>query len=346
MVDYRIPADVVDNAARLATIPTSVIWPSEADIIDWNPIYSGRLVKVTDANWEDVDFIKGDILYCNTYDNKWVHHLRRSIGSICRRGGVESELYRKATILKNPVMTHLGDEFANLDDYIGQDITVDLLNKTIYLGIQPTEEIYEDDAQFGYRQLKYLKDNDPNLIEEAKEITPSSKFMPSIVASAEYDKTSKQVVIGLADGIETVFTLPYTPEYPDRTRIYVDKDILVPGLGYTISGNIVTLTKAPVLNSTVYAKDIVFIPEELKLVAVYEFSTDDLENDSDEYIEIDLPFQVESVYDLIVLSYNGILDYERDYELDLETMKLTLKLKPRSGELIEFFQIKEYHLVN
>jgi len=339
--DFRIVPEEKDNAAKLAELPTAIIYPSAEDIFNWNPIFSGKLVKATNDNYIDLEFEKGDILYCDSFNNNYISFFRNATGMICRSGGVESLGYKKAKALTKPIMTDIRNNFPDLDDYIGQDITVDVLNKEIYLASLPVEEIPRNDDQFGYHQLKHLKETKPVIVEKAKRKTPSKKFMPEYIGSATYDTNTKRVVIGRADGVETTFELPYKPDYPDRTRLYNDDDIQKPGLDYVIYTQTVVYATPPPVGTTVYAKDLAFIPEVLQLAAVYEFSNDDLENKSTEIIEIILPFPIVNKKDIILLSYPGLLDYEKDYELDIDSSLLTLKIKPRSSELVEIFLVQE-----
>jgi len=81
--------------------------------------------------------------------------------------------------------------------------------------------------------------------------------------------------------------------------------------------------------------------EHTSLAALYEFTEEDLENTSDESITITLPFEVKSNNDLILLSYSGKLKYEKDWIIDLNTSEVTLKIKPRKDEIVQFFHTTE-----
>ena len=78
------------------------------------------------------------------------------------------------------------------------------------------------------------------------------------------------------------------------------------------------------------------IIKDSKLVATYEFSLLDTEH-LDVPIIVKLPVKLYDQEDLVLVSYNGRMEYGKDYTFDEGGQTVTILLKPIIGEIVQFF---------
>jgi hypothetical protein len=78
--------------------------------------------------------------------------------------------------------------------------------------------------------------------------TEISTVPNSLAGSAGYPRAG--IPTGIIDGVNKIFTVPFTP-IPE-TLIVFNNIALIPGVGFTAKGNIITYTTAPVVDDKLY----------------------------------------------------------------------------------------------
>jgi len=340
MEHHRIVPEETDESTLILDAKDAFTNPQREEILNWNPIFNGKLVSVDDSNVDTVEFEKGDILLCSEFRESYLPFLRRSSGAICRAGTSGSLIYRKCKILKKPLLSNILTDYNQVVSYNNSDVTVDPIERKIWAGILNTEQVDSDDPDYGYHILDNLRDVKPDLIKEAQSQAKEKNNIGEHSASATQESVSRILIAGPVNGVENVFDMYITPERPEYVKIYVDDDIQHPN-DYTINGSMLIFNNAPKAGSLIYVRGDSFIMKDTILSAIYEFTDTDLQNESDEYIEIILPFEVRRANELLLVSYAGIMHFERDWDLDISSRTLTIKLKPRAEEMVEIFRLME-----
>ena len=118
--------------------------------------------------------------------------------------------------------------------------------------------------------------------------------------------------------------------------MFVDGNPKIYDRDFTIDGNIVTFVEPPREGANLYIGGGQVEISDIDLIALYEFTEDDLA--LCQPIEVDFPIDIETPYDIVLVSYNGQMIYERDYEIDKENRVLRIKLKPQLDEVVEIFR--------
>lgn len=330
---YRIMPTELDTAKKILDVQGAITNPQSTDIISWNPIFRGRLVSVSNDNYQNVQFDKGDILLCQEFKQNYLSLLRKSSGMLCRQGGYESLAYKKSVVLTKPLLSNIYD--ININEYINHSITVDTFNKKAYLGELAIEEIPTNDPEFGYDVYKKLKETKPEVLQLAQQQTGLPSSPPETYVTDEVNR--EDITMGPTNGLQTIFRLPTVPENTNTIKVYIDKDIQNPLQDYTIASNNLIFVRPPVAGSIVRVHDNNFIIKNVRLAATYIFTQTDIDNMTTEYIVVVLPFAVRSIKDLILVSYAGIMEYEKDWLFNIIEQKLTIKIKPKIEEIVEIF---------
>ena len=148
----------------------------------------------------------------------------------------------------------------------------------------------------------------------------------------------KRLVKDHCDGFQTTFYLGYILDDGSirSLQVYIDDNLKKYDEDYVITDNsIIEFNNAPPEGSYVYIGGEFLVIKESKLVAIYEFTNEDLQNSDP--ILLDLPERLDKQENLIVVSYNGRLEYEKEYEVDIENQIITLTIEPVPGEIIQLF---------
>jgi hypothetical protein len=104
------------------------------------------------------------------------------------------------------------------------------------------------DTDYNYYKLGYISDS--NSPRQAYMLWGNVKLNPSIF----YDKVIRETPAGVVDGVNTVFTLTYTP-LQNSDEVYLNGQLKYPaGVGYTLSGNTITFGVAPWVGSLILVK--------------------------------------------------------------------------------------------
>lgn len=96
---------------------------------------------------------------------------------------------------------------------------------------------------FGH-SVAYLDNSQPYTIVWVSPLIGKIIYTDQVVGQSVGPITvTKGVPSGVIDGTNTVFTLPATPTI--ALFLQLNSALLIPGVGYTVDGNVVTLTQAP-----------------------------------------------------------------------------------------------------
>jgi hypothetical protein len=305
-------------------LENSILNPKPEELIQWNPIVSGKLIEVIDTS---TIVTKNDIIYFDNFNDYYLPQLRLCKAAVSRRGSYSSSLIIKSRLLNKSVLIN-SNIYDLISPYFNTQITIDTLNEKIYSGIIETREIDKSESHFGRRVLNILKLKNTKEYEEAIE---SSKLTP--LADTVYEGLSdKKILIGKGNGDTTVFETNMI--LPERYNIYIDNGLT---LDYTVTDNTtIVFNNAPKLNEYVFYCGTTMFSQKNRMIAVYEYTKEDETKDN---IYIDFPLTVNSE-DLIVNSYYGILKEGIDWILNTEDNTLNLiNVRAKKGELVEIFNL-------
>jgi len=65
--------------------------------------------------------------------------------------------------------------------------------------------------------------------------------------------TQQEIPAGVINNVNTTFTLSFTPAMPAALELFLDGLILIQGVDYTLAGNVITMTSAPLFGQVLYA---------------------------------------------------------------------------------------------
>ena len=306
---------------------TCTIFPEVNSMVVWNPIVSGNLVRLIDS---DIVVTKDDIILIDEFDQNLLPHIRNCKAVISRIGNYTSTLYSKCSLLNKPLISSIGSDINLLTPYIGQSITMDVLHRKIYSGVLETREVLSTEPQFGYDLLNYLKKTNKDMVDTAIANTASKN---PINREMNTGVDRQKILIGIADGVNNIFNVSSPTSLGDVT-VYIGTEFTN---CYTIdiNSNSIVFNVAPPKDSMIFILGPKIVGRETKLLAMYEYDTNDEKNDF-----VDMIFNVDvEAKDLILNSYLGIMRLGRDWELDNVNHILKLKIKPKSGEVVEIFRI-------
>lgn len=349
---YRINVKQSDEIKFVEFNKEILIYPKKEDFISWCPISKGKLTHVKEGmKYDDVQ--KGDIIFFEVYREEYLPFIRKCSSVICHHGRIESPLFAKCEILKKSLISDLNDwEYDKVRQYEGLEITLDVLERKMYSGLLEIEQIGSSDVSgIGYDQLKSIKEKDPEIYNKAiSKLNESDKYFFEHVLQCYLDQLNKHLITDYSDGIEKNYPLGFhvSKKLKDKVKIYLNNQIVKNSglLQYTIntSTDILSFIIAPEKGSVIHSALETIPIKDAVLLLTYNFTSEDLKRKSDEYIEISLDFQkegfdkVESVYDLFLGSYCGILEYEKDYIIDFVKNIVVIKIKPKEDESVLIYQ--------
>ena len=346
---YRINPKQTDEIKFVEFHKETLIYPKAEDFIAWCSITKGKIVHVKDGmKYEDVQ--KGDIIFFEVYKEEYLPFMRKCSSIICHSGRIESPLFEKCKLLKKPLISDLNDwEYDKVRQFEGLEITLDVLERKMYYGLLNIEKINSDDLSgLGYDQLKSIKEKTPEIYEKTiNKLNESEKYFCEYVAYCYLNQLQKQVIVDYADGIEKNYPLKFhaSEKIKNNVKIYIDSTMLS-NTGFIINTitDTVEFITAPSKGSKIYSSLQIMPIRDIILLATYDYTVVDTKRKSDDFIVISLDFKkeniqiIDSVYDIFIGSYCGILEYEKDYIIDFAANTLTLKIKPREDESVLIYQ--------
>jgi len=313
--------------------------------LSWDPIRMGELIYVND------DFIndptnsvhKDNIILIDSYKESLLPAVRRCSCVICINGTQSSEIYQKCEILKKPLITNLSDTDAdNIKLWLDSSVTIDTLNRKLYTGLLTSVVVDSDDTDVAFETLQNIKQDDPELYKLAMERTKNEDLdshLPEFDMTEHVDRMKRTVLESSCNGTQVNFPIGWMIDDKslESLQVYIDDEKMGYGQDYHIRDNsIIRFSSAPVAGSKLEIGGQFLVVKESKLAAVYEFTQTDVDNiDSPPVMK--LPEKLTRREDLVTVSYNGKMEYEKDYTLDFEAQTVTILLKPIVGEIVEFF---------
>lgn len=332
---YRIKKDQIENSTQIfSSSPDSMNYPEDKTIFNWNHIKSGKLKRVSSLS-SPAEVEKTDILYFDTYNNnEHISYLRSCSAAI---GNISKSLYSKCVLLETPVL--LSNDMQDVLISVNQDITIDSLRGVIYEGLLETETIPWEDEEYAYLVLKYYKSEKPEEIIKAKNKLLYQDSIPQLINGVDTSLLAKKLVSSDCDGVQTTFDLDQPILNPNLMRIHIDGKLQEYETDYIFNNQQIIFTQPPPINTKIYISASSMDVQDVDLVAMYEFSDQDiLENSSEIIINFDISDD-KYANDYTLVSYNGQMVYERDYEIDKPNKLLKIKLKPMKDEIVQIFQL-------
>lgn len=337
---YAIDDDNKDSNFILKFNDDSISYPISIPI--WNYILGGTLkcLDHLDCKTEVID--KDDIIYIPQYKEEYLPYIRKAKGIINGSDRRASEFYSKCNILKKPFISFLtDDEKDSIMNLNGSDVTIDFIRKELYSGILNTY-INNTDKQLAYKILEDLKKRDPEsyneAIEKTKKIASFTGVLPEHKATENITNMTKRLIQDFCDGVDFEFKLPNTIDEKDYEsfQLYINSDLQIYKEDYEIiNNNIIRFFHPPPKGSNIYIGSELMVIRESRLVAIYEFTEDDINNSNDIFIE--LPEDLTNKDDFLLVSYIGKMEYGKDYEIDFNEKNIKIKLQPIADEIIQIF---------
>ena len=196
-----------------------ITYPTSHDVIDFNPITSGPIIKINDTTaWQLIQ--PGDIVVGDIYNNSLMQYIRLAKGFITKDLTSISYLSKKAALLQTPIISGLSQE--EVDTLVeGNIVTFDIYTKTIYDSIVPTVEITPESCSYGSGFLSGLRQTNPEIITEtspdgiSRDLCIQMYDCTGKVQVARLDYSSKAIYeftaadFELPYGEHIVFDIPY-----------------------------------------------------------------------------------------------------------------------------------------
>lgn len=219
--------DIVDkyNETEILNAPIAAVsYPTEVDMPNWNPIFSGTLRYIdSDAKLNLIE--KGDIVYFDQYNINKITYIRNARGIIYKTGNISSSGFLKSKILKKTTISDIGTANTNLIEYDGQEVTIDPYRKKIYLGTLDTEKIKSDIPGYGHDILANV---DTNTLKQADDNLVNLKA-PRYVISSDPDSTGDSCKTQIGEIIDrAIYTFiesdlnSKSPNYLTITNPFID----------------------------------------------------------------------------------------------------------------------------
>jgi len=318
---------------------TSITYPSKFS--PYNYIARGTLVHYTDTS---IEVHKDNILCFSDYSDSFLPAIRKCAGVICKNEALISVLYSKCESLKKPLITHISDsEYNAVTANISKNITMDSLAKKLYSGLLDSIEITEQEPLLGYDAVKYIQTDSPAMyntaVDTIQKTDPTASLQAQMGGPEDVTKMERRLLKDYCDGIQTVFPLGYILDdmHLENVTIFQNSVFLRQNTDYTIENNsAIKFTVAPPQGSNIYIGGQYLIVRDSKLVAIYEFTDLDV-SDLSRKVVVSLPSKLQREQDMILVSYPGKLEYNRDYTFDRDTQTVTITLLPKVGEIVQFF---------
>ena len=146
-------------------------------------------------------------------------------------------------------------------------------------------------------------------------------------------------MVSNCNGIQSQFVLDFIIDDAQLSRffIYVDNSLKRQPVDFTIiDKSVISFHEPPPKGSDVYIGGTTMVIRTSKLIGLYEFTVDDVTNDIPP-IKVVLPQKVDRQEDLVVVSYSGKLEYEKDYILESDNTTVDVLIKPIADEIVQFF---------
>ena len=310
-----------------------------------NYIVSGQLLYLTSEWLSNPEHIvhKDNIVYIDSYKSEFIHSIRNCAGVISKNDIKASTLYSKCELMKKPLITYISDSERDLVlSHLDQVVTLDSLNRRLYNGALEVVEALENDPIAGYDSVQKIKQLSPDLydsiVKNIQDTDITANLPVEIMGPDDVSKMVKRLLQDKCDGIQTKFSLSYKidDQHLQSFFVYVDNIMMRQGVDYRIlNSDTIEFAQAPSRRSAVYIGGEHLVVRQTKLVAVYEFTKEDITSEIKPVVH--LPVKLDRQEDLVLVSYIGQLEYEKYYTIDLINQTVEILLPPLEGEIVQFF---------
>jgi hypothetical protein len=337
--------DPIEERDNLVVEFSENSFPFPEKLVEWNHISSGELLYIDDDFIADPDNMvrRENIAIIDSYKKEYLPYIRRACSVISINDVKPSTFYSKCEIMKKPCICNLTQEEADqVMALVNTPVTLDSRQRKIYSGALNVIYAEKQDPASAFDTLKEIQENDPELYEEALEKAKDGVFpfdVPAHRGLENVENMTKRLVSDFTDGVQTQFPLSYIidSENASGLLVYVNDVIMKQGVDYNLisGGSVIEFITAPERGSDIYIGGEFLVIKESNLAAIYEFTEADIEN-LEEPIEVNIP-DIDRKENVILVSYIGKMELERDYDIDIPNNTATIYLKPKVGEIVQFF---------
>jgi hypothetical protein len=336
--------DLARESLEITFSDNSVSYPKI--VPDRNYIVTGPITEIS-SEWinNPMNTVTKDmILYFPSYKSQYLPAIRKCQAVISKLDSESSDVYQKCILLKKPFLGYLTDiEVNTIRNLNTETVTLDVLNRKLYSGRLEVQESDPNDPTTGYETIVQLRNDNPDLYRIAVKNSEESELSNIVGVNQggiEYsDKLSKQMIFSKCNGLQTQFELGFILDdaQVNRLLVYIDDSLKHASTDYTIiNKTIISFVIAPPKESTIYIGGQTMVIRDSKLIAIYEFSEDDVTNDIS-IIKVTLPEKIDRQEDLVVVSYCGKLEYGKDYILESDNITVNILIKPVKDDIVQFF---------
>jgi len=321
----------------------SVTFPENLSSLNY--IVSGKLIHLTSDWLSDPQNIvhKDNIVFIESYKPEFLHSIRNCTAVISKNDIKASVLYSKCELLQKPLVSYITNtERETILSFLNKEVTLDSLGKKLYLGTYEVVVADEQDPIAGYDTLQKLKQNNLDLynkaIETIQKYDMTANLPQEIMGPDDVSKMVKRILKDKCNGNQTKFYLSYKidDKHLDAFQVYIDDLLMRQNIDYKIvNSDTIEFVTAPSRGASVYVGGEFLVVRQTKLIAIYEFTKDDLTAETKPVVQ--LPVKLDKQENLVLVSYLGRLEYEKHYTVNLINQTVTLLLDPIVGEIVQFF---------
>jgi len=320
----------------------SAVYPDKPK--EWNHIVSGKLIHVNDEYISNPDnrITRGNIVLIDGYKKEYLPYIRSACAVISLNDLYTSMFYEKCTVLKKPCICSIKpEEYDVIISHLNQNVTLDTIERLLYSGELSVVALDQTSPEFSFESLQAIKINDPELYKTAYEKAMKNEpdfNNPEHLAQEYTSEMKERLINNFTDGIQTDFLLDHILDSDNATGllVYVNNILAKQNIDYSlINGNIIRFFTAPLRGSAIHIGGEYMVLIESKLVAIYEFTDDDMTQTAPIIVPLHRP--IDRIENIVLVSYIGKLEYEKDYSINFDDNIVTINLRPKVGELIQFF---------
>ncbi len=175
---FAVNPEQAHDSIRLVEGDHISTYPLSTDIINWNPIASGRLTIINSpSDWDLVEV--GDIIFSAVFNDSVIDKMRIAAGFITVDELLSTYVKSKASLLRKPVLMNLSpiqcQVLRNLP--VDTQVTIDPYTGKIYKNYIDSYEVPKETPGWGRDVIDKLIADDPSLEEKIRKGIIPSGFM-------------------------------------------------------------------------------------------------------------------------------------------------------------------------
>ena len=223
---FQVDPNQAHNAIKLVEGDFITSRPKSSDIIEWNPIATGRLVFINNqSDWNTIE--PGDIIYSSSFNDNVLSQMRLANGFISANENLCTYVKSKASLLQKSVIMNLTpmqvQVLQNLPS--GTNITIDPYTKRIYREALDSSIMPRETPGWGRDVLDKLIADNPGLEEEIQK-----QNVPMSYVDGPGDATSSLFIQDMELSFQsyyefTDYDLELAPEEPVHIALPVNMNV-------------------------------------------------------------------------------------------------------------------------